>query len=46
MMISSMDLFFSRDWAGGVGPAVDASRFVFLASLPSAVAVAAGWLGT
>ena len=45
MIISSIDLFFNRDWAGGAGPAVDASRFVFLAPLPSAVAVAAGWLG-
>ena len=26
-MISSMDLFFKRDWAGGAGPAVEPPRF-------------------
>lgn len=45
MIISSIDLFFSRDWAGGAGPAVEASRPAFLAPVPSAVAVAAGWVG-
>ena len=30
MMISSMDLFFSRDCAGGGGPAVDAPRVAFV----------------
>lgn len=45
MIISSIDLFFSRDWAGGAGPAVEASRPVFLAPVPSAVAVAVGWVG-
>lgn len=28
-MISSMDLFFRRDCAGGAGPAVDAPRVAF-----------------
>ena len=45
MMISSMDLFFSRDWAGGGGPAVDAPKFTFVASVPAAVAVVAGGVG-
>ena len=45
MMISSIDLFFNRDWAGGTGPAVEAPRFAFAAPVPSAVAAAAGWVG-
>ena len=45
MMMSSIDLFFSRDWAGGGGPAVDAPRFTFVAPVPSAVAVVAGCAG-
>lgn len=45
MMMSSIDLFFSRDWAGGGGPAVDAPRFAFVAPGPSAVAVVAGCAG-
>ena len=45
MMMSSIDLFLSRDWAGGGGPAVDAPRFAFLTPLPSALAVAAGCVG-
>ena len=45
MMISSIDLFFSRDWAGGGGPAVDAPRFTFVAPVPSALAVVAGCVG-
>ena len=45
MIISSIDLFFNRDWAGGTGPAVEAPRFVFAAPVSSAVAVAAGWVG-
>lgn len=45
MMISSIDLFFNRDWAGGTGPAVEAPRFAFAAPVPSAVVVAAGWVG-
>ena len=45
MMMSSIDLFFSRDCAGGAGPAVDAPRFAFLAPVSSAVAAAAGWVG-
>ena len=42
MMMSSIDLFFSRDWAGGGGPAADTPRFTFAAPEPSAVAVVAG----
>lgn len=41
MIMSSIDLFLSRDWAGGGGPAVDAPRLAFLAPVASAVAVAA-----
>ena len=44
-MMSSIDLFFSRDWAGGGGPAADAPRFAFGAPVPSAVAVVAGCAG-
>lgn len=44
-MISSIDLFFSRDWAGGGGPVVDAPRFTFVAPVPSPVAVVAGCVG-
>lgn len=42
MIISSIDLFFSRDWAGGGGPAVEAPRFTFAAPVPSAMALLAG----
>lgn len=45
MMISSIDLFFSRDWAGGGGPAVDAPRFTFVPPVPTAAAVVAGCVG-
>ena len=45
MMMSSIDLFFSRDCAGGAGPAVEAPRFAFLAPESSAVAAAVGWVG-
>ena len=45
MMMSSIDLFFSRDWAGGAGPAVDAPRFAFVAPGPSVVVVVAGCAG-
>ncbi len=41
-MISSIDLFFSRDWGGGGGPAVDAPMFAFVAPVPPAAAVVAG----
>ena len=45
MIISSIDLFLSRDWAGGGGPAVDAPRFAFVAPAPSANVVVAGCVG-
>lgn len=45
VIISSIDLFFSRDCAGGGGPAVDAPRFIFAVPVPSAVAVLAGCVG-
>lgn len=45
MIISSIDLFLSRDWAGGGGPAIDAPNFTFAASEPSAVAVVTGCVG-
>lgn len=41
-MISSIDLFFSRDWAGGGGPTVDPPRFTFIVPVPSTVHFAAG----
>ena len=41
-MISSIDLFLSRDWAGGGGPAVEAPRFIFVIPVPSAVAGCVG----
>lgn len=43
--MSSIDLFFSRDWAGGGGPAVDVPNFTFVAPVPSAVVVVAGSVG-
>ena len=46
MMISSIDLFLSRDWAGGGGPAVEAPRIAFVAPVPSATAVVAGCVWT
>ena len=45
MIMSSIDLFLSRDWTGGGGPAVDAPRFAFVAPAPSANVVAAGCVG-
>ena len=42
MIISSIDLFFSRDWAGGGGPAVEPPRITFAALVPSTVAVLVG----
>ena len=45
MIISSIDLFLSRDWAGGGGPAVDAPKFAFAAPAPSADVVVAGCVG-
>ena len=43
MMISSIDLFFRRDCAGGVGPAVDVPRFVVVfPALIDVLVVAAG----
>ena len=45
MMISSIDLFLSRDWAVGGGPAVDTPKFAFVAPAPSAGRVVAGCVG-
>lgn len=42
MIMSSIDLFFSRDWAAGGGPAVEPPRFTFAALVPSFVAVLGG----
>ena len=42
MIMSSIDLFFSRDWAGGRGPAAEPPRFTFTALVPSFVAVLGG----
>ena len=39
MIISSMDLFFSRDWAGGRGPLAEVPRFEFAFEASSAVPV-------
>ena len=39
-MISSIDLFFKRDCAGGRGPAVEAPRLALTLALSSAVAKA------
>lgn len=39
MMISSMDLFFSRDWVGGRGPLVDVPRLEAAFDASSAVLV-------
>ena len=44
-MISSIDLFFSRDWAGGGGPAVDVPRFVVEVGAASAVEAVGPWFG-
>lgn len=41
MIISSIDLFFSRDCAGGAGPVDDAPRFAVLAVLAALAALAA-----
>lgn len=46
MMISSMDLFFRRDCAGGGGPAVDVPRVAFMPPvLFDVLVVAAGAVG-
>ena len=43
-MISSMDLFFKRDWAGGAGPAVEPPRFrVAAVEVAGAAADVEGW---
>lgn len=42
MIISSIDLFFSRDCAGGAGPAVDAPRFAVFAVLAEVLGAADG----
>ena len=43
-MISSMDLFFKRDWAGGAGPAVELPRFrATVVEVAGAAADVEGW---
>lgn len=45
MIISSIDLFFSLDCAGGAGPAVDAPRFMIFVALAEVLGAADGAVG-
>ena len=44
MIISSIDLFFKRDWAGGLGPVVDVPRLVVVLEASSSDVAATGRL--
>lgn len=45
MIISSIDLFFSRDCAGGAGPVVDAPKFAVFAVFAEVLGAAVGAVG-